>query len=138
MLRITTIRTKLECITFKPEEEENSFYPTEKKKKISESKKISNVDFLEIENIHCVVMIYSGWSEIELRHSTELRSQGSQLSHCWRWENFILLWDFCFGEFPPSILFVKPYNLWGIRKLIDFIREGYMESRIFRRVPGLN
>lgn len=60
MLRITTIRTKLECITFKPEEEENSFYPTEKKKKISESKKISNVDFLEIENIHCVVLIYSG------------------------------------------------------------------------------
>lgn len=47
MLREIIIKTKIECITFKTEEE-NFIYLIEsrKKKKINESKKISNVNFL--------------------------------------------------------------------------------------------
>lgn len=72
MLRETTIRTTIECINFKPGKE-NSIYPIESRKE--EKDKWVKKDFqcgFPIK-IHCVVMGDSGWSEMGLRHSTQLR-----------------------------------------------------------------
>lgn len=140
MLRETTIRTKVGCITSKLGNE-NSIYPVESRKEEKDNwvKKDFQCGF-------CIgVEKYTVWSWVTV--AQEKWNWGSQQN----WEskalgdmpawiplpemrNFILLWDFCCWNLPFSILFIKSYNFWGIIKLTDFTREGYMESTIFRGV----